>query len=269
MHNPYIIGISGVSSNSGKTTFASALLKFFTSQINNPYSERANTSSANNKAIILKSKKRWGAIKYTKTDFYSSLIDDPNILNESGKDTQRFIESGAEEVLWVQSTQDDLPEIMTLALDRLHHLDGIIVEGNSAIDSIKPDIIILVSIGNNSEVKVSAWDIFDKANIFIVSADSPLYPFIKRRENCKVVTIQDFQNNLSTDIIVEVIDYMENSLNKNEELHKLLLNHSSEKRISCSEARRIAEELGVPYSEVGKAADELKIKIRNCELGCF
>jgi LAO/AO transport system kinase len=31
----------------------------------------------------------------------------------------------------------------------------------------------------------------------------------------------------------------------------------------------IAEELKVSYSEVGKSANELKIKIKNCELGCF
>jgi len=40
-------------------------------------------------------------------------------------------------------------------------------------------------------------------------------------------------------------------------------------RITCQEARRIAEDLRVPYAEVGRAADELKIRIKDCELGCF
>ncbi len=40
-------------------------------------------------------------------------------------------------------------------------------------------------------------------------------------------------------------------------------------RISCPVARKIAKELSVSYKEVGRAADELKIKITNCELGCF
>ncbi len=40
-------------------------------------------------------------------------------------------------------------------------------------------------------------------------------------------------------------------------------------RISCPEARRIAEDLGVTYAEVGRAANELKVKIKDCELGCF
>jgi hypothetical protein len=40
-------------------------------------------------------------------------------------------------------------------------------------------------------------------------------------------------------------------------------------RLPCAAARRIAEELSVPYKEVGGTADELKIKITGCELGCF
>ena len=40
-------------------------------------------------------------------------------------------------------------------------------------------------------------------------------------------------------------------------------------RISCLVLRKIAEELGVPYKEAGKMADELKIKIKKCDLGCF
>ncbi|MCR4399505.1 MAG: hypothetical protein QHH05_09570 [Syntrophomonadaceae bacterium] len=44
---------------------------------------------------------------------------------------------------------------------------------------------------------------------------------------------------------------------------------ASGQRISCTEARRIAEELGVSPRAVGAACDELGIKIFACELGCF
>ncbi|MEW6569592.1 MAG: hypothetical protein AB1390_00235 [Nitrospirota bacterium] len=40
-------------------------------------------------------------------------------------------------------------------------------------------------------------------------------------------------------------------------------------RLSCPLARKIARELAIPLKEVGKTADELKIKITDCELGCF
>lgn len=40
-------------------------------------------------------------------------------------------------------------------------------------------------------------------------------------------------------------------------------------RLSCHEARALAEKLGVEYSQVGKACNELEVKIQACELGCF
>lgn len=56
---------------------------------------------------------------------------------------------------------------------------------------------------------------------------------------------------------------------KKKEIENILKTRSAEGRITCSDARTIAEKLGVPYKEVGKTANELKIKIKDCELGCF
>jgi len=44
---------------------------------------------------------------------------------------------------------------------------------------------------------------------------------------------------------------------------------AKEGKMSCSVARKIADELGIPIREVGHACDELKIKLYGCELGCF
>lgn len=43
----------------------------------------------------------------------------------------------------------------------------------------------------------------------------------------------------------------------------------AEGRITCTLAREIAERIGVSYAEVGSAANQMKIKITACELGCF
>jgi len=44
---------------------------------------------------------------------------------------------------------------------------------------------------------------------------------------------------------------------------------AKEGRITCTAARKLAVELGVAPRLIGQAADVLKIRIRECELGCF
>ncbi len=53
------------------------------------------------------------------------------------------------------------------------------------------------------------------------------------------------------------------------ELKEEMMNKASHGKLSCAAARKIAEKMGVSYKEVGDAADELGIKIKNCQLGCF
>lgn len=40
-------------------------------------------------------------------------------------------------------------------------------------------------------------------------------------------------------------------------------------KLPCAVAQEIAQKLGVPLIWVGEAADELKVKIIQCQLGCF
>jgi hypothetical protein len=53
------------------------------------------------------------------------------------------------------------------------------------------------------------------------------------------------------------------------ELERCIQKASKESRINCSSAFAIAKSLGIPPGEVGKVANRLKIKISNCQLGCF
>jgi len=57
--------------------------------------------------------------------------------------------------------------------------------------------------------------------------------------------------------------------NVTEALRKTLTERAHDGRLSCQEARRIAEDAGLDYSEVGAACNELGIKIHACQLGCF
>ncbi len=67
------------------------------------------------------------------------------MLSEAGRDTKRFLDAGAEKVLRVKSPFSALPEVLSMAVAMLTHLKGILIEGNSAIRVIKPDIVLYIS----------------------------------------------------------------------------------------------------------------------------
>jgi len=44
---------------------------------------------------------------------------------------------------------------------------------------------------------------------------------------------------------------------------------SQDNKLSCEKAHDLAHELNVPLKMIGALCDELKIRIRDCQLGCF
>lgn len=52
-------------------------------------------------------------------------------------------------------------------------------------------------------------------------------------------------------------------------IDKAIKEKIKEGKITCKEALEIASELGIKPAEVGKALDKNKIKIKQCQLGCF
>lgn len=143
---PIILGIGGAHSGAGKTTYAS---------------------------LILKRLKGWGAIKYTKAPLYCSIVKDTKILSEKGKDTKRLLDSGAEKVLWVRSPYEGLRETLQIAVENFSDLKGILVEGNSAIEILKPDVVIFVSGTQAGKSKRSSEKILSMADVVIFDKKPP------------------------------------------------------------------------------------------------
>jgi len=56
---------------------------------------------------------------------------------------------------------------------------------------------------------------------------------------------------------------------ENTELEGEIRARVKDNRITCPEMFAIAEKLGLPRKTVGDATNQLKIKIHNCQLGCF
>lgn len=49
----------------------------------------------------------------------------------------------------------------------------------------------------------------------------------------------------------------------------VILEKYPEKKISCVDARQLAEKLQIDSRELGRLCDEAGVKIFACELGCF
>ncbi len=46
-------------------------------------------------------------------------------------------------------------------------------------------------------------------------------------------------------------------------------NTAKDGKINCAALRKISEDIGISYKTAGQTANELKIKIKHCDLGCF
>jgi len=158
---PIIIGIGGGHSAAGKTTVA---------------------------CEVLKKLEGWGAIKFTKTSFYSSITDDQEVLAPKGKDTGRMLEAGAEKVLWVQSSGDELDETASMAVQMLSNLPGIVVEGNSMIEVLDPDLVVFVA-GSKERFKPGAERVLGMADI-VITDEETLSEIPERAERFHSVDIE-------------------------------------------------------------------------------
>ncbi len=54
-----------------------------------------------------------------------------------------------------------------------------------------------------------------------------------------------------------------------EQLIAEILKEAKNNRLACERAYAMARELGVPLGDIGALCNELKIKIVQCQLGCF
>jgi len=54
-----------------------------------------------------------------------------------------------------------------------------------------------------------------------------------------------------------------------DKLEKVILEKAKAGKLPCAVCFKIAEDFGVSKKEIGKILNELKVKISQCQLGCF
>jgi molybdopterin-guanine dinucleotide biosynthesis protein len=157
---PIIVAVSGFSSNVGKTTLVCELLR---------------------------SLPGWEAIKLTRGHYRSCgkdphaccvsnlLRDEPVVRSgreenyEAGKDTGRFWDSGAANVHWVIATDDQVEAGIREAIGRVKS-KGVVVEGNSFLQYITPDVSVMCARSEGGNPKSSARAALQKTDYLYLSS---------------------------------------------------------------------------------------------------
>ena len=156
---PITVAVSGLSSNTGKTTLVCELIRRLPG---------------------------WEAIKITRGHYRSCgrdpsgccvsdlLRDEPLIRSgreanyEKGKDTGHFWDAGAANVHWVIVGEDQVKEGITRALAQVKSA-GVIVEGNSFLDYIEADFAITCARAGENKMKSSARRTLARADALYLS----------------------------------------------------------------------------------------------------
>lgn len=158
-HRPIIVAVSGLSSNTGKTTLVCELLRHLPG---------------------------WEAIKLTRGHYRSCgkdpngccvsdlLRDQPLVRSgreanyEKGKDTGRFWDAGAANVHWVIVGEDQVEAGIDEALSRVGS-HGVVVEGNSFLDYVRADFAIMCARAGENKLKTSARRTLERADAVYLS----------------------------------------------------------------------------------------------------
>lgn len=85
-----------------------------------------------------------------------------------GSDTSRFLAAGAERAFWVQTEPDCLTEAMPMVQCKLAESKNAIVESNSILRFLKPDLYLLVIHPGIADFKPSAQEFLDRADAVIL-----------------------------------------------------------------------------------------------------
>lgn len=157
---PIVVAVSGFSSNVGKTTLVCELLRQLPG---------------------------WEAIKLTRGHYRSCgrdpagccvsdlLRDEPVVRSgraanyQAGKDTGRFWDAGASNVHWVIVKDDQVERGIEEALARVK-TDGVLIEGNSFLDYVAPDLSLMCTRADGGKIKPSARHALKKSDVLYLSS---------------------------------------------------------------------------------------------------
>ncbi len=87
---------------------------------------------------------------------------------EGDSDTSRFLAAGAAKVYWVRTEQGRLAEAIPTFRKRIEGAKNVIVESNSILKFMRPDLYLTVLDPSTADFKNSAREFLDRADVVIL-----------------------------------------------------------------------------------------------------
>ncbi len=107
----------------------------------------------------------------TTDDHFKAISDERDLSGES--DTSRFLVAGAARAIWVRTRQGMLSEAILDIQRRIAGAENVIMESNSIMGYMKPDLYLTVLDAAQEDFKVSANEFLERADAVIFHQHEP------------------------------------------------------------------------------------------------
>lgn len=126
---------------------------------------------------------QWTAIKWTQTDseaglcgeqrgganaHFASISEEHSV--DSGTDSSRFLAAGASRSFWIRTRRDQMADAIPWLHQELARARNAIVESNSILEFLQPDVYLSVLDPMVRDFKQSAQDFLDRADAVVWSS---------------------------------------------------------------------------------------------------
>jgi anthranilate phosphoribosyltransferase len=95
-------------------------------------------------------------------------------LRDAGTDSSRYLAAGAERAFWVRTRQGSLHEAMPRVRQLIAAADNVILESNSVLRFLQPDVSLAVMDPRVADFKASALRYLDRADAMVVAGAAEL-----------------------------------------------------------------------------------------------
>lgn len=126
-------------------------------------------------------------------------------------DTSRFLSAGAAPVFWVRTEQGRLAEALPTLHKKLEHARNVIMESNSILKFVRPDLYVTVLDPATADFKTSAREFLDRADAVILHK-APSAPAWESVSLKPVATCPIFRIQPPNYVTPEIIAYVRSKL---------------------------------------------------------